>query len=98
MKLASILKKLLKEKDITASQLSRSSGVPVQTISNWLSGQSPRSITQLKTVADLLGVDLDYLCFGESKPIVQDKNPIKDFEEEVNCGVFEVVLRKVKKF
>ena len=95
MKLPLVLKKILKEKDITISQLSRGTNVPVQTISNWLSGQSPRNISQIKAVADFLGVDLNYLCFAES---IQAKAPsITEFEDEINCGVFEVVLRKIRK-
>jgi transcriptional regulator with XRE-family HTH domain len=96
MKLPTILKKLLKEKDISISQLSRKTKVPVQTIHNWLVGQSPGSIIQLKAVADYLGVSLDYLCFAKDKSETK-KTPIEELEDEINCGVFEVVLRKVRK-
>ena len=96
MKLPSVLKKLLKEKDVTISQLSRETKIPVQTLSNWLSGQSPRNISQLKTVADFLDVDLNFLCFAESIQPKTKEPSIKEFEDEINCGVFEVVLKKVK--
>jgi len=97
MKLPSVLKKLLKEKDITLSQLSRATNISVQTLSNWMQGQSPRSVDQLKTVADFLDVDLNYLCFAESIQPQTKKPSIKEFEDEINCGVFEVVLRKIRK-
>lgn len=65
IKLKSILKELIYEKDITAAQLARATKVPPQTLNNWLSGQMPRNLDQLKAVADYFQVSLDYLIFGE---------------------------------
>jgi len=93
--LKSVLKKLIKEKGITIAHLSRASKVPLQTLHGWLQGSEPKSLRQVKAVADVLGVDLDYLCFG-IKPKNQS-NQIENFQDEINAGVFEVVLRRVKK-
>lgn len=95
MKLQTTLKKLLNDTDISVAQLARACNISPQTLHNWLSGQNPRSISQLKTVADYFNVDLNYLCFGEKKE--KDTSPIKEYEKEINCGLFEVVLRKVIK-
>jgi predicted transcriptional regulator len=95
VELKSILKKLIKERGITITHLSRSTKVPLQTLHGWLQGSEPKSLRQVKAVADYLSVDLDYLCFG-IKPKVQ-KTQINDYEEEINAGVFEVVLRRVRK-
>lgn len=95
MELKKILRKIIRERGLTIASLSRGSKVPVQTLHGWLQGIEPKSIRQLKIVADYLDVDLNYLCFGiSSKP---DNNKIEKFEEEINAGVFEVVLRRVKK-
>lgn len=95
MELKTVLRKLIREKGLTIAGLSRSTKVPVQTIHGWLHGSEPKSIRQLKVVADYLQVDLDYLCFGiRFKP---EKNKIENFENEINAGIFEVVLRRVKR-
>lgn len=86
------LKKLLQKSGIKASDLSRAVGVSAKTIHNWLIGQKPRDIQQVKKVAEYFGVSLDYLCFGKTDPTTLDS-----FQEEINAGVFEVVLRRVKK-
>lgn len=95
MVLKTILKKLIKEKGITITHLSRASKVPLQTLHGWLQGSEPKSLRQVKAVADYLEVDLDYLCFG-IKPKAY-KPQLEDFNHEINAGVFEVVLRRVKK-
>jgi transcriptional regulator with XRE-family HTH domain len=90
-----ILRKIIREKGLTIAGLSRATKVPVQTLHGWLQGIEPKSIRQVKAVADYLGVDLDYLCFG-IKP-KSENIKIENFENEINAGVFEVVLRRVKK-
>lgn len=54
-----------------------------------------QSLRQVKVVADYLNVDLDYLCFG-IKPL-QVANQLTEHKDEINAGIFEVVLRRVKK-
>ncbi len=92
MELKTILKKLIKEKGMTIAALSRSTKVPLQTLHGWLQGSEPKSLKQVKKVADHLGVDLDYLCFG-----IEPKKPsFNDYQDEINAGIFEVVLRRIK--
>ena len=57
---------LLKERGLTASQLSRKTGVAKQVLSDWMSGVQPRKIEQLYTVARELGVSIETLCFAQS--------------------------------
>lgn len=92
MELKNILKKLIQEKGITITGLSRATAVPLQTLHGWLQGSEPKSLKQVKKVADHLGVDLDYLCFG----IEPNRQSISDFKDEINAGIFEVVLRRIK--
>lgn len=95
MVLKTILKKLINEKGLSIAHLSRATKVPLQTLHGWLHGSEPKSLRQVKMVADYLEVDLDYLCFGV-KPKAS-RAQIEDFQDEINAGVFEVILRKVKK-
>ena len=95
MILKSILRKTLKERGISITHLARSTKVPLQTLHGWLQGSEPKSLRQIKKVADYLDVDLDYLCFGEET--LSSKNQIEEFKDEINAGIFEVVLRRVKR-
>ncbi|MFZ4715774.1 MAG: helix-turn-helix transcriptional regulator [Bacteriovoracaceae bacterium] len=88
------LKILLKERDLTVAQLSRASKVPAQTINNWLAGLEPRNMTQVKIVSQFFKITLDELAYGE-KPI-KIENKLKDYEDEIFAGIFEVVLRRKK--
>ena len=91
MNLRKILKRLMTERDLKASQLSRATGVPSQTIHNWMSGQSPKNIIQVKTVARHFSVSLDYLLFGEEQ---RAKAPDGAALPEAMCaGVYEVYLK-----
>lgn len=82
----------MKSQGMTVTHLSRESGVAVQTLHNWLSGMEPRSLAQVKKVAIILRVSVDELCFSSSK----SSDILKQYEDEINCGVFEVVLRKIR--
>jgi len=87
------LKRLIAESGITVTHLSRATKIPAQTLHNWLAGAEPKSLTQLKKVADYFDVSMDYLCFGkEPKP----RKVLNEYENEINAGIFEVVLRKIK--
>jgi transcriptional regulator with XRE-family HTH domain len=89
------LKKFLKEHDLTVAQLSRATKVPSQTITNWLSGLEPRNMGQVKQVATHLGCTIDELAYGPFRS--SDRlEPIKEYQEEINAGIFEVVLRRKK--
>lgn len=94
MELKKILKALIKEEGITVTQLSKKTRVPVQTLHNWLSGMEPRSLKQVRKVAEFFKVSIDYICFGIES---QDKDCIEEYSDEINAGVFEVVLRRVRK-
>lgn len=88
------LKRLLKDQDLTVAQLSRATKVPSQTINNWLAGLDPRSINQVKTIAQHFNMGLDELVYGEIK--VKNGDKINEYAEEINAGIFEVVLRRKK--
>ena len=94
MELARILKELCENRGVTISMLSRRTGVAQQTLHNWSSNVKPKNITQVKKVAEFFNVSLDYLCFGTE---IKVPNTITAHSDDINAGVFEVVLRKVKR-
>lgn len=67
LKLSRVLRDLLTQRGMTASQLSRHASVPKSVLSDWLAGTNPRSIPQLMRVARILGVSLEILCFGHDQ-------------------------------
>lgn len=95
MVLKTILKKLIKDKGISVAHLSRATKVPLQTLHGWLNGSDPKNLRQVKAVADYLDVDLDYLCFGIKPKSHSPK--IEEYEHEIVTGIYEVVLRRIKK-
>lgn len=70
-------------------------GISVKTLHNWLSDQKPKDLEQVKKVADFFQISIDSLCFGEG--IKSTQEAIENYRDEINAGVFEVVLRRVKK-
>jgi transcriptional regulator with XRE-family HTH domain len=84
--------------DISASQLSRKSGVAKQTISNWLAGQTPKDLNQVKSVANVLGTSIDNLCFGDGLEKKEDAALLDALSGDGwASGVFEIKFRRVKK-
>jgi transcriptional regulator with XRE-family HTH domain len=96
MKLATQLKKLIQQNGISVTHLSKVTKVPGQTLHSWLSGSKPRDMDQLKRVSDHFRVSLDFLAYG-IEPELRHASPLKDFDSEINAGIYEVVLRRVKK-
>lgn len=87
------MKELLKERGISLRELSKRSGVPVSTLSEWSSNREPKSPTQTRKVAQALGVSMHYLIFGEDD--VQE--PLqKLLKEDLFSGTFEISIKKVK--
>lgn len=95
VKLKATMDKLMREHALNVPRLAKLTGISKQTLSNWMAGQKPKNIEQVKVVADHFGVSVDYLCFGE-EPKTR-VSPLRELDDEINAGVFEVVLRRVKK-
>jgi len=92
MQLKNILKKLCEDKGMSVTALSKKTGIPAQTIFNWLSGAEPKSLVQVKAVAEFFGVSLDYICFGD-----KTSQKFEDYMDDINAGQFEVILRRLKR-
>ncbi|MDD4975951.1 MAG: helix-turn-helix domain-containing protein [Bacteriovorax sp.] len=61
------LRSLLKEKEMAIVSLSRKTKIPLQILHGWLSGVEPRSLKQIKIVAEYFDQSIDDLCFSSSK-------------------------------
>lgn len=87
------LRALLQKNDITVAQLARATKISAKTLYQWLNGQNPRDLKQVRKVSDYFKVSIDFLAFGVEPT---NKKDITDFKDEINAGVFEVVLRRTK--
>ena len=90
LKLSKVLTALIKGKGLTITSLSRLTQVPLQTLHGWLQGNEPKSIRQVKKVADFFEVDLDYLCFG-----IENKEGKELLLNNYKSVVFEIVLKEL---
>ena len=94
MKLKNNLSLLLELNGVSITFIAKKTSVPAQTIHNWITGATPRSMEQVKAVADFFNITIDALCYRD---INKSKEKLTDYYDEINAGVFEVVLRKIKK-
>lgn len=63
MELSRNLKFLIQRSQITVAELSRRTGVPKQTIHNWLIGMKPRSSKKVRRIAEYFEITIDDLYF-----------------------------------
>jgi transcriptional regulator with XRE-family HTH domain len=93
IRIADTLKALLKENGISLRELSKRSGVPVSTLSEWSSNREPKSPIQTRKVAAALGVSMHYLLFGEPD---QQEPLAKLLKEDVFSGTYEISVKRVR--
>ena len=67
---------LLKQKKITAKQLSIDTGISSGNISDWKSGRSMPTAVKLVQIADYLGCSVDYLLGRTNMPQIYSNNVI----------------------
>lgn len=89
MKLDKNLKKMMASKKLSLKNLSGHVGVPSSTIHGWLNGAAPKSLVDLKKIADFFKISIDELCFGAPEKSIQA------VRERVvgDLGTVELVLR-----
>lgn len=82
----------MKEHGDTLASISKATGVPKSTISEWLSNRSPNAVQAVK-VANHLGVSLHYLLFGKD----DNQEPLqKIMKEDFFKGTFEITVKRIK--
>lgn len=82
----------MKENDESLMTLSKATGVPKSTISEWLGNRTPNPLQAVK-VANHLNVSLHYLLFGEDDP---QEAIQKIMKEDFFKGTFEISIKRVK--
>ena len=93
---------VLKDRHVTAAQLSRQSGIAKQVLSDWLAGVQPRKLEQLYGASLILNVSLEKLCFAQTtQSLLENDNEVNSANEgrpihfdEIR-GRFEVHLRRI---
>ena len=60
-----IFEKLCEAKGLTPYKVSKATGIPTATLSNWKAGRYTPKRDKLQKIADFLGVSLEYLMTGE---------------------------------
>ena len=99
MNLSNQLKYYLKAYGISAAELSRRARVPKQSISDWLGGVIPRSLPHVKSVAEVFGITMDELCYGDVALEIQlaypTNGPVNPSTDVWITGFFEGQLRKI---
>lgn len=91
VKLAENLERLMKSKGLTITAVATKIGMNKSTLHNYCNGVVPRNLVKIKELADLFGVSLSSLLFGEEK---QSSTEISGSGIE---GRFEVVIRRIEK-
>lgn len=93
VKLKDNLKRLIKENNLNALKLSKATGVPNSTISDWLLGNSPKNIIQVKTIATYFNISIDELIFGDGS--LKKIKSVENIEIELlKFGTFDVFLKR----
>lgn len=79
---------LLKENNKKAIDVSRATGIPSSTFSDWKKGKSSPKQEKLKKIADYFGVTLEYLMTGKeesekNEPVLTSRDE-RDIEKIIN--------------
>ncbi len=94
MKLGATLNLLAKKRKLTLSELARRSGVPKQTLHNWVTGRKSVNPDQLKKVATVLEVSVHYLTYGEPDPY---ESPSELILKELFSGDVRITLHRIER-
>lgn len=91
VKLHTILKKLIEDKQVSARQVARDCELAQSTLNSLLSGRSPAKPEQVLALARYFGTSMEFLLFGE------DHRP-PTLDEVLTQGLFDGWLRvKIEK-
>jgi len=75
------LKTFLHDRKLTAAEVARRTGVPKQTLSDWLSGTQPRNMEYVRRVAEELHVTTTQLFFDVPQ-LKEDEKKLADLKEK----------------
>lgn len=78
--------KLLKDFGVTRYQVSKATGVPQSSLSDWSKGKSKPKYENMKKLADYFGVSVDYLLGNsdeKEKPAATEDDELNEYLEEL---------------
>ncbi|MBY0552932.1 helix-turn-helix transcriptional regulator [bacterium] len=91
------LKKIMKERGLSAADLSRQTKIPKSTISEWLAGRQPKFDDAILRLSKVLNVSVETLLTGSAP----DEDIVKQIFEsagdgfvEIHNGIFRVKIEK----
>lgn len=93
MEFAKTLKTVLRQKAITTGELAKEINVSPKTISDWLTGRTPRDLDAVKRCADHLKVSVHFLLYGQD-----DRTSLIEellHKTEIHTGLYEISIKKV---
>ena len=73
-----IFAELLKKHNVTRYQVSKATGVPQSSLSDWSKGKSKPKYDNMKKIADYFGVSVDYLLGSEEKPAATEDSELDE--------------------
>ena len=90
-----VIKQLMKEKNLSVSQLAKAINCPAKTVQEWLGphGRMPRDPKHLKTLAEHFNISVHHLLYGEDDP-KSTINAIFD-KTEVHSGTYELTIKRI---
>ena len=92
MKLSTVLKQLLNDRNMTLKELATSIKVKPSTLSGWNNGVTPRDLTEVRRCAQYFGVTLEKLLFNESSDATALESLLT---EQVFDGFLKVKIERV---
>lgn len=96
-KFADVLKKLIDKKSITISELSKETGIPQSTLSEWSNGREPLFSDNLIKLANYFNVTLEYLLTSKNKEEELISNIITSNVQQftqIHQGVYRITVEK----
>jgi transcriptional regulator with XRE-family HTH domain len=96
MNLRNNLQTLLKERGLTVAKLSRDSGVPKSTLSDWMTSQVSVNLDQLRKVADTLGVPVFRLAYDLNDGDPHETRFSDEVLSELFSGRLQVTIHRVE--
>lgn len=91
IKFSENLEKLMKDQEFTVTSLASRVGMNKSTLHNYCNGVVPRNVLKIKELADVLGVPVGDLIFGDG-----DKRGLYFIDPDFE-GRYEIIIKKVEK-
>lgn len=90
-----IFAELLKTHNVTRYQVSKATGVPQSSLSDWSKGKSKPKYENMKRIADYFGVSVDYLLGNEEKPAAPKDSELDELVKDELVGFYGDVKKEL---